>query len=677
MTRYTQLKILSPLFWVLAFITSMMWAPAYEAEFFGAAFALLVISAVSADGLGIYKGYWQLPKGPVIYIGFAFWLVALLSIVFSDVPYVAYVFFFQFSLLPVAFLSFVLGHEANKRLKIAGWGLSAVTAALAIFAIAQYLMLPDWLQSGRSVAYPIKNPNGLASLLALGVFAGFSLALSTHRSGYVIIAIILATLSGLGIYTTGGRAVFIAMVAAFAIMIALLPSTTRSRQIRSLGVFAAIMGLGFFIFSIFAPDGADSDRAGPAAEAGMTIQKADKWLGSRPEIWRGTRQMIRDNPLTGTGIGTFFLYYPEYRLQGDPSSGYMAHSEPLQFWAELGIAGPVLFYAFLVAGLIRTWRAGRIGRTTTDPGQERAYIRMIVAFCGLGVVIVHAHVSYPLHISAILLAAGWHLAVWYHAGSSLLNTAYARLHIPAVLSPRQREGIIGMILGLGVFVILGALSPIVASEHYIHRAKRAAETGDVKAYARYVNMADKLGLGLNAKAYQMAATIPMGILESDKRLPADKVQKLFRQTQDLLGQALHYNPRLTQAYTYKARARMAMAERTGASPAPETQAFLRRALELNPKFLPAREALYQYYKSQGKTERAYKTLKAGMGWPYNRYDLRGYYRILSLEAIQNGALDLHARALKKLQGLRDSNRTKHGEDGLNTLQDSWQGLEGP
>ena len=674
MTRYDQLKIISPLFWILAFITSMMLAPGYEAELLGLSFALLVIAAVCADGLGIYKGYWRLPKGPVIYIGLAFWLLALLSIVVAEAPYIAYAFFFQFSLLPVAFLSFVLGHEPEKRLEIASWGFSATTAMLAVFAIIQYITLPEWLQSGSAVAYPIKNPNGLASLLALGVFASLLLAFRTQTRKYAMAAVLFAALSGLGIYTTGGRAVFIAMVLAFILMIALLPHVMRRRNARSIGFFIAVMGIGFVIFSMIAPGGTNGNSAGPAAEVGKTFEKTDKWLGSRPDIWRATWQIIQNHPVTGTGIGTFYLYYPEYRPQGEKSAGYMAHNDPLQFWAELGIAGPILFYAFLVAGLIRTVKAIRIGRQTHNADAQHAYLHMIVAFCALGVIIIHTHVSFPLYLSPILLAVGWHLAQWYNASSRLLTTEYAWIHVPARLSPRWHEPLIGVFLGVCVFIILGALSPIVASEHYIHRAERAANAGDVQSYSRYVNKADRFSLGMNPRAYQMAAAIPVRILKSGKQLSTQETRDLFRQAEHLLDQALRYNPRMAKSYTYKARARIGLAGRTGDAPAPEPAVLLKHALTLNPKFLPARETLYKYYKKQGKEGRAYSTLKKGMAWSYNHYDLRGYYRTLGREALKHGDIVLHARIQKKWHRAQRNNDESAG---INLLRDSRQDAEKP
>jgi hypothetical protein len=61
--------------------------------------------------------------------------------------------------------------------------------------------------------------------------------------------------------------------------------------------------------------------------------------------------------LDRTGIGTFYLYYPAVNTGDYFSTGRMAHSDPLQFWAEMGVLAPLLFYGFIIAACAATRRA--------------------------------------------------------------------------------------------------------------------------------------------------------------------------------------------------------------------------------------------------------------------------------------------------------------------------------
>ena len=72
--------------------------------------------------------------------------------------------------------------------------------------------------------------------------------------------------------------------------------------------------------------------------------------------------MIKEYGLFGTGIGTYFLYFPEFRLAGDNWGAYYAHNDPLQYWIELGVLGPILFYAFVIAVILRTQQAFKKNR---------------------------------------------------------------------------------------------------------------------------------------------------------------------------------------------------------------------------------------------------------------------------------------------------------------------------
>ncbi|MBK9562665.1 MAG: O-antigen ligase family protein [Micavibrio sp.] len=175
----------------------------------------------------------------------------------------------------------------------------------------------------------------------------------------------------------------------------------------------------YFCFSYCG--GGAGDFAGHHAEhnAGERIVRTftgeEPILWTRPAIWAATWQIIREHAWTGTGIGTFYLYYPAVNTGDYYSTGRMAHNDPLQFWAEMGVLAPLLFYAFIIAACAATRRALK-NIAPDDP----ARIHIIAPFCALGALVLHAHVNFPFYIPATLMLAGIFAGYWFAQVRSVL-----------------------------------------------------------------------------------------------------------------------------------------------------------------------------------------------------------------------------------------------------------------
>ena len=97
------------------------------------------------------------------------------------------------------------------------------------------------------------------------------------------------------------------------------------------------------------------------------MDAADKQPGketffhSRGWIWRDTAAMIRDNWVTGVGLGAYPTAYPIYSTRDRMAPVSQAHNDYLQILADGGIFGAIiaLWFIFLVAR--DTLRASRHG----------------------------------------------------------------------------------------------------------------------------------------------------------------------------------------------------------------------------------------------------------------------------------------------------------------------------
>jgi hypothetical protein len=83
---------------------------------------------------------------------------------------------------------------------------------------------------------------------------------------------------------------------------------------------------------------------------------------SRWQIWVPAVKIWKDHPLTGTGVDTFKSVFPSYstsrfnRYDGDNVSSRMAHCEPLQLLATMGIVGLALWLWFCGTLAMAWWR---------------------------------------------------------------------------------------------------------------------------------------------------------------------------------------------------------------------------------------------------------------------------------------------------------------------------------
>jgi hypothetical protein len=213
-----------------------------------------------------------------------------------------------------------------------------------------------------SAAFPDPNAAGsylgMALLIAVGVGIGTQIeSPGADRTGgrrrldLLWLAAIPVIASGL--WLTGSRAAFVAVVAA---SVLLVPLGRRAPKwfVRS-AVLAVV--LAFAATLPFA-----GERLNPPKATGRSLPRA---FSIRVEMARTAGRMIASHPVFGVGVGAFFDRSAEYVTPAfrEIAPRENAHNNFLQVLAELGIVGFVPFVWVLgaVAWLVvRSWRAGRL-----------------------------------------------------------------------------------------------------------------------------------------------------------------------------------------------------------------------------------------------------------------------------------------------------------------------------
>lgn len=126
-----------------------------------------------------------------------------------------------------------------------------------------------------------------------------------------------------------------------------------------------------------------------------------KSMSGRILMWRVTGTMIMDAPLTGHGLGTFGLHFPNYQADAlsqpwaepfiaNASFTSYAHNDYLQLWAELGLFGLLAFGALI-------WIVLKRGRALAgDP---------VALGCWAAVIslLINSAVAFPLHLPTTLI----------------------------------------------------------------------------------------------------------------------------------------------------------------------------------------------------------------------------------------------------------------------------------
>lgn len=213
------------------------------------------------------------------------------------------------------------------------------------------------------------------------------------------IYIFAAALMGVALVMTNSRGGIISLVAEIIFLVG-MTGFRRARAGRDAaaeggsGIRGAAVraGLGLaLILSIFA--GVVMLGGEPVVNRLMgTVSSADPTTG-RAHFWRVTLDIIRDYPLTGTGLGSFGLAFTRY----DTRNGFLrveqAHNDYLQTLSDAGVLGALLGLFFIVT----LFRLG-LQRSASEDKFRRGVA--VGALAGCFAVLVHSFFDFTLHTTS-------------------------------------------------------------------------------------------------------------------------------------------------------------------------------------------------------------------------------------------------------------------------------------
>lgn len=614
---------LFPLIWVTCFAVALMPLAAFEAHFIFVAVSLLATAVSFAVLKHDFTVSVTRTDLSVLIPVFAFWALALLSVALSEIPTISLIYFGVFSLFPLSFCCALLAREKTWFFAVAAAGYALVATGILLHEFAQFFAHgDDTFRAG----WPFADANALAGFLLPGLFAALGLMLAGKNRVHSNAGLALAVLSAAGLMASGSRGGLVAALIVFVIFAALSWSQIRHHR-RCISVFLIAAAMLAILPGLM-----------PEHNAGerilRTISGEEPILWTRPAIWAGAWQIIREHAWTGTGIGTFYLYYPAVNTGDYFSAGRMAHNDPLQFWAEMGITAPLLFYIFIIAACVATWRTLR----NTSPDDPRR-VQIIAPFCGLGALVLHAHVNFPFYIPATLMLAGMFTGYWFTQVRAVLPGQSAA-------PPRYRQSL-KIVLIVPLLAILYGFMILQASHIVFTRGDARGLAGDLKGFADDINKASRMAERKNAEAVLMAAQVNVAQLQGQGGIARQGSQQLYDETVKLLDEVQNLNPRLAAvAYTRGLLAVSRALLGLNGEGSPETL-FL-AALALDPRYYPARLQLARYYTRKKDAAKAYAVLEEGRKWADTADAPDAYYEMLASSAMEQGRHDISGFALERL-----------------------------
>lgn len=587
--------------------------------------SLMALVAAVAVGLTASGTAFHLPGGCDAVLLGLFWLWCVVTAVLSPTPYGATAGVAVFSALPLALLAVRFAPRPETVWTGARLALAVAIPFLLVWQLAD-------LAAGFRPKGPFLNPNLPAAFVNLSlpvVAAPLVLGRAGGRPALAWLGAALAVLGGVVVGLPGSRGALLAALAGLALLVLLCrPSVDRRRLV----LYVALVVVGIAAANLY--------QHGLLAERAATLGDPGSAGASRFRIWAGTWAMFRDHWLTGTGLGTFWLRYPPYRMPTDGSGGFYAHNDYLQVAAETGVFGALLLIAFILSVLRRGVLTAR--SPVLDPDRR---VQAGCVLSGLTTVGVHSLFTYNFYVLPILVVAGGGLGYLHRLGEVAGQPSYR-----VSLGPWIRPGAFRLAACGALAVPLVVLGTGVAAQWHVSQARDAAQRGDIAAARDSLDAAIRLSPDNPVIVYMRGDMTRQLLTRGD--YPPEARQALFSATRSDLAHAVDMSPYRPEPYVAQAE----LLARAG-RPRGEVAGWYRRALAVDPLHVKGRLGLALFLTAHGDEARALDVLEAGYNYRYPvrrstvaYYDL--YAKLLSRQGRDSRAAAVKAQADEDRQTLR-------------------------
>lgn len=587
----------------------------------------------------------RLPRGKFVGFMFAFVVWLGLTLIWTTVPYTSWFYFWILGSLPLAFLLWQFSPESDEVWPQLWTLLLFSAAALSLWGIYQFTVNMLAHHYYYRPMGPLLDYNSYAALLNLLFFPIFTRYLLLPETGAGEGASKRRWIQ-VGYLVTLGLVLFAAATAvsrggtlAWLLLLPFALWNVRKRPKFGVKTGAVLlMAVLSFAFVNSISSTSVTERFAP------NFVEKDRSVGSRFLMWHSAFQIYESHPLLGTGLGSYFIYYPAYRNANElESAGTYAHNDYLEFLQEGGPLTAAFLIGFVLAVM---WMAYRLLRERRDPpGMEAAGL-----YIGVICISAHAFVNFIYFNQPIAMLAGLLAGRAYqltHPGE-LGRPLLQRLRVRAWLA--RTAMILLLALPAALLAMDGAIAIAFGGPNPVMQSL-ARLTGRSEELLRY--QIGKLAVTLRPLAsgpHTYMAIQKSKLLDQDLGRENRIKPFLAKQILSDYQKALLGNPR--QPGVLSGEARFLLQHASYFQPgkaAAEAERLLRQALIYNPQFLDARLNLSQLYFNMGKPTQGYDLLLDGLHRPLFKGDRFRLRMVIAEVAYQLGRKEDALRQLQHLQ----------------------------
>ncbi|MRI33518.1 hypothetical protein EOPP23_11030 [Endozoicomonas sp. OPT23] len=335
----------------------------------------------------------QFEKNISIKVMLFFVLYVFLNTVYSKTPGPSIYQAWNLVIIPIVFLAYRNAEEKIFNI--------ALILVLMVSSVASINGLVEYFETFKRVDSVYLDANIFSSLMYLSCFITlFELYRQPKYLSYKIILYIFVFLffcSFWAAYSRGGIASFLVGF----ILVTIFSYRYNDSLLKKIIFNFIFISLSSFFIIKFSPLIFGEDLL--SRNFGISTESA-RW-----KLFSSAIEMIEINPFFGSGLGSFFLIYPQYR-QETGSYGAYVHNDYLQFLVE----GGFFLFLFLVFILLsHVWLIGKLFF------RKIANTKLVILLASSFSLLVHASVNYIFYIPSLAVITGLILAGVYREIESL------------------------------------------------------------------------------------------------------------------------------------------------------------------------------------------------------------------------------------------------------------------
>ena len=342
--------------------------------------------------------------------------------------------------------------QAASQHKFAAWILPALLAGgliTAVIGIGQHFGFNplDFRLKNNNIASTFINRNHAAVYFDLVIPLALVGIISFRNAKFCILSMTTASFGIAFLLVNKNRGSLLAFIITLLVFLLILVTNKSFRQLVGERLLPRRRYLAIVLIVpllvILLPSGSEQQAQWNTS---LLEQKVDSSTRIRLNAYINSSPLIAQQPLTGSGYGGFRMSFRPYSTSIRPYSQLTEnnvmgalHSDPLQYFVELGLPGFMLVVLILFTTLRYAWPPRE---SCNDPDKEILKLGLLLAIVAAG---VHACVDFPLRLpsSAAL--------VWFFLGS-LLGLAVKTTQ-PISITPLVPKLLFGTGLGFLLFTL--------------------------------------------------------------------------------------------------------------------------------------------------------------------------------------------------------------------------------